>query len=143
MSQKLNELLQQYVNEPYEKLLSLARGGLSVVIPELDKIAKDGKGASLLAPMINVMLAVDNKFNDKELKFINDLLGTNYSFDQIKKLLSDYTGEDWANAIDQFIDSLSEKLKAQILTLLTCFAAVDERISVEETRFIIKLVSKE
>ena len=137
---KYNQLLQQYVNAPYNHLLGIAAGALNRVMPVFNSVAKDGNGATFVVPFICTSLAIDGQFTELEYRFIRDLLGIDQSYDYFKTVVQNYYSIEYVNAIDGLIDSCPQELKGDLLTLCLTFVAVDERISKEENAFIARLL---
>jgi hypothetical protein len=72
---------------------------------------------------------------------LNDLLGGGVDYDAAKANVQAHYSDDAINFVDQIIDACPAEMKAVLLTLVTCFAAVDETVSVDENRFILKLMA--
>ena len=140
-NEKYNQLLQDFVNAPYDVLLAVANDSLAKVMPVFNEIAEDGNGASAVLPFICTALAVDGKFSELEYKFIKDLLEINESYDYFKEVIQQYYSEEWFNAVDRLIDACPDELKNALLSLCLAFVSVDEHISREENGFIAKLMA--
>ena len=136
-----DQLMQNYVNAPYSVLLATANDALSQIMPIFNDIAKDGNGASVVLPFICTAIAVDGHFTELEYRFIKDVTGVNYSYDEFKNIIQDYYTSEWVNAIDHLADSCPENIKTALLTFCLTFVAVDEKISREENAFIAKLMA--
>ena len=107
---KYNQLLQDFVNAPYDVLLAVANDSLAKVMPVFNEIAEDGNGASAVLPFICTALAVDGKFSELEYKFIKDLLDINESYDYFKEVIQQYYSDEWFNAVDGLIDACPDEL---------------------------------
>ena len=135
-----NELMQSYVNLPYEELVSKAQNDLALLAPVFDEASEDGNGSANLFPIILTCLAVDGKYTVLEYKFLEDVFGRELSYDETKKMVNGFYDEDAQDALDKLIDSCSTELKAVLLDLCTCVMAVDETLDVNELKFIQKLI---
>ena len=127
----LNELLQDFVNEPYENLVGMAQQSIVDILPVFNEIADDGQGSKLIIAFIGTSLAIDGK--------LSDVLGGQFSYDEVKNLASAHYSGDMINAIDGLVDSAPVELKSALITFCCCFLAVDETISREEVAFVAKL----
>lgn len=137
-----NELMQTYVNMPYEELVGRAQNTLIELIPVFDKASSDGNGSRTLFHLLLTSLAVDGKFSTLEYKFLNDVFKTDISYDEAKDMVASYYSDGAQDALDEFIDSFDGDLRAKLLELATCALAVDETINKDEVSFITKLISK-
>ena len=140
-NEKYNQLLQDFVNAPYDVLLAVANDSLAKVMPVFNEIADDGNGASIVLPFICTALAVDGKFSELEYKFVKDLIGVDESYDYFKEVVQNYYTAEWVNAVDGLIDSCPDELKNSLLSFCLAFVSVDEKISKEENAFIAKLMA--
>ena len=135
----LNELLQDFVNEPYENLVGMAHQSIVDILPVFNEIADDGQGSKLIIAFIGTSLAIDGKLSELEYRFVCDVLGGQFSYDEVKNLASTHYSGDMINAIDGLVDSAPVELKSALITFCCCFLAVDETISREEVAFVAKL----
>jgi len=140
--QQFNALMQEYVDKSYEELFEIANNSLSVVMDVFNKIAKDGNGAPYVVLFISTTLAIDGRFTELEYKFLNEPLGGNLSYEAAKENVQAHYDDELFDAADKIIDSCPDNLKSVLLMLVTCFAAVDKTITVEEARYIAKLLVK-
>ena len=136
---KFNALMQEYVDKSYDELFEIANQSLSVAMDVFNKIAKDGNGAPYVVLFISTVLAMDGKFTDLEYKFLNDLLGGGVDYNAAKANVQSHYSDEAFELADKLIDSCNTEVKSTLLTLVTCFAAVDQTITVEEARYIAKL----
>lgn len=136
----LNELLQDFVNEPYENLVNIARGTISDLLPVFNNIAEDGQGSKFLVAFMATSLAVDGKLSDLEYRFVCDILG-DFSYEEVKELAQAHYSGDMIELTDRIADACDQDLKATLLTFCCAFLAVDETISREEVAFIQKLLA--
>ena len=141
MSNGYSDLLQKIVNLSYEELLRFAETALVRVMPFFNSVAKDGKGGTFALPFICTALAADGSFTELEHRFVNELLGTSYSYDQFKAVVQDYYTDEWFDAVDGLTDTCPDDLKSDLVLFCLTFVAVDERISKEENAFIAKLMA--
>ena len=135
----LNELLQDFVNEPYENLVGMAKQSIVDILPIFNEIADDGQGSKRIIAFIGTSLAIDGKLSELEYRFVCDVLGGQFSYDEVKNLASAHYSGDMINAIDGLVDSAPVELKSALITFCCCFLAVDETISREEVAFVAKL----
>ena len=136
---ELQKVLQDIVNEPYEKLVGMAKVAISELLPVFANYAEDGNGAPIIIAFFATSLAVDNKLTALETQFCSDIFGC--SKQDVLNLVQHYSTQDLVESLDNVIDSLDVELKSKVLVLCACFLAVDETISVEEVSFIRKLVA--
>ena len=132
---KFTELLKEYVNKSYDELLQLAKNALGVLLPAFEEI-QPGKSTTFVLPFICTSLAIDGKFTELEYKFLNDIFGSNVSYEDAKKLVNVHYDADILELVNDLIDSCGAELKAALLLFCLCFTAVDETISREEAAFI-------
>lgn len=135
------KLMQEYVNAPYENLLSVALAAINDVMPVFDQVADDGNGANIVLPFICVTLASDGKFTELEYRFIKDVTGLDKDYNEFKEVVQHFYTEEWMAAANNLIDQCNSEIKNRILTFCLAFAAVDETISREENAFIAVLMS--
>ena len=109
-NEKYNQLMQQYVNAPYEVLLAVANASLNKVMPFFNSFADDGNGAGIVLPFICISIAADGKFSELEYKFISELLGIDKSYDYFKTVIQQYYSDRWLEAIDKLIDSCHDEV---------------------------------
>lgn len=137
---KFNALMQEYVDKSYDELFDIANQSLSIAMDVFNKIAKDGNGAPYVVLFISTVLAMDGKFTELEYKFLNDLLGGGVDYNSAKANVQSHYNDESFDLANQLIDSCPTEFKTVLLMLVTCFAAVDKTISVEEARYIAKLL---
>ena len=140
--EKFNALMQEYVDKSYEELFDIASKALDIVMDVFNKAAKDGNGAPYVVLFISTTLAIDGQFTALEYKFLNELLGGELDYEAAKATVQSHYDEEAFTLADKIIDSCHDDLKAILLMLVTCFAAVDQTITVEEARYIAKLMVK-
>ena len=133
-----NELMQKYVNTDYPVLVDLAKEAVVRVMPYCKMVDTQYNGNYMLASLILSAIGADGKLTGLESKMLSDVMGLNA--DEINKLISMYDSR-MADLVDHFADNMSVDTKADTLMLVTVFAAVDEKISKEETAFIKKLMA--
>ena len=137
---KFNALLQEYVDKSYDELYEIASQSLAVAMDVFNNIAKDGNGAPYVILFMSTVLAVDGKFTELEYKFLNDLLGGNVDYNTAKANVQSHYNDEAFDLADQIIDACPPEFKTVLLMLVTSFAAVDRTITVEEARYIAKLL---
>lgn len=137
----LNELLQDFVNEPYGNLVGMAKQSISDLLPVFNELAEDGQGSKFVVAFIGTSLAVDGQLSELEYRFVCDVLDGQFSYDEVKGLASAHYSGEMINAIDGLVDACPVELKSALITFCCCFLAVDETISREEVAFVQKLLN--
>ena len=136
----LNEILQDFVNEPYENLVSMAQEAIVRLRPVLDDLSKEEKsGSTILVALMATSLAVDGKLSDLEYQFVCDVLGEDFPREDVKGLAAAHYSDEMMELVDGLVDACSTDLKSTLITFCCCFLAVDETISRDEVAFIQKL----
>ncbi len=137
-----NELMQEFVNDTYENLLSASQGALVKVMDFLTSqgFSEDDTAGALLS-VIFTTVAIDGELSGLETKFVGDVTGITNP-DRVKELcVSYYSQKDaWATRTDELIDAMPMEIKSSLLVLVTAFLAVDGNISVTEQRYVAKLM---
>lgn len=133
-----NEMMQKLVNSDYETLVSIAQEALVGVLPACKEVDPDNDGITMATSIILSAIAADGVLSGLEQKFLADALGL--SQPAIKQLIGLYDSR-MAELVDVFADHSSPRVKAEILALVSAVAAVDEKISHQETAFIKKLMA--
>lgn len=133
-----NELMQKYVNSDYETLVHLAQQALVNLLPICKKVDTDNDGLFMATSIILSAIAADGVLTGLEKKMLKDALGQDDA--TIQKFISMYDSR-MVELTDHFADNMSIDTKADVLMLVTAVAAVDEKISKEETAFIKKLMA--
>ena len=137
----LNELLQDYVNRPYDELLAFARLSLNDLVDDFKQIFDGPDGAAQACMVIvSACLGADGKVTALEHKFLNDLLGTNNDIASTQSMVSALGTSEARELTDQLADSLSNDKKSRLLMFCLSFMAVDETISRDEVAFVLKLI---
>lgn len=135
-----SELMQNYVNLSYDELVTKAQNDLAVLAPVFDEASEDGNGSANLFPIILTCLAVDGKYTALEYKFLEDVFGRQLSYEETKKMVSEFYADEAQELLDKLVDSCNHELKVILLDLCTCVMAVDEKLDVSELKFIQKLI---
>ncbi|MBO7297549.1 MAG: hypothetical protein J6U60_00720 [Clostridia bacterium] len=138
--EKFNNIMKDFVNKSYEELRDTAKQALAVSMNFFAQFDKDHNGASAVVAFMGTMFAADGNFSALEYQLLKDLVGE-VDYETAKATVQSYYSDEWENAVDQLIDACDTEMKSTILVLVTCFAAVDETIKVEEQRFIAKLLA--
>ncbi|MBQ9736532.1 MAG: hypothetical protein IJV96_07100 [Clostridia bacterium] len=133
-------LLKKYVNSSYDELLNLCKANLGELCGILGKYFGQEQTSTTLMILFGTCISVDGKLNGLECKFINDLLGANMSSDEIMKLAQSCVNTNAANFIDSIADALPAEEKSVLLSACLCFLAIDETITVDEIKFLEKLI---
>lgn len=136
MNQKIRDLLQEMVNESYENLVSCAKELMAELIPIFDEALGEGKGSQCIVHIFATCLAVDGKLTAKEYQFVKDIYRNQVTDQDIEDLASSHYSYDIMEEVNKIVDACDHHTKASLLTLCTCFLAVDETISREEVAFL-------
>ena len=138
----LQQILQDYVNLPYEQLLSIAEkefNKLSVCF----EIGFDGNTKTACQAMllfVSTVIGADGKLTGLESRFLNDLIGQEDDYDATLNVVSTLSSAESRKLTDELIDALPTDAKASALTLALCFCAVDETISRDEIAYFQRLM---
>lgn len=133
-----NELMQKCVNEDYETLLMMAKNALGKLLPICKLVDKDNEGVFMATSLVLSAIAADGYLTALEKKLLKDALGMDDA--TIQKFIGLYDSR-MVELVDTFADNINDDVKVDVLMLVTAVAAVDEKISKEETAFIRKLMS--
>lgn len=131
-----NELMQKYVNTDYPVLLDLAKEAIRRLTPACKQVDPEHNGYYMLASIILSAVGADGVLSALEKKLLME--STGISDEEVTKLLKMYDPK-MPDLVNHFCDNMGDDLKADTIMLVTLFAAVDEKISKEETAFIRKL----
>lgn len=136
------EIFQNYVNLPYDQLLSIARG-------EFDKLSlyfNEGfrgnteTACQALLLFVSTVIGADGKLTALESRFLNDLIGQEDNYESTFNVVSALSSEETRELADNLIDALPTEAKAAALTVALCFCAVDETISRDEIAYFERLM---
>ena len=137
------ELMQKMVNYSYEELVGIGRSSFHELLPAFEAFfdgAEEDADTNAIIVLIAACLGVDGKLTELEWRFTNDLLEANHSYDTLHAFVSRLSGSEAEELIDSLADTLEEKARMELLTLVLCFLAVDETITAKETAFVRKLL---
>ena len=135
----LNEMLQKMVNEDYDSIVNIAKSAMANVSDNL-KGTLDDQIATLLYGALGATMVVDASFSSLEQKFISDLgLDVDSMYGFLQSISKD---PSMLESFDGMVDSCDQDTKSALVILVVAIAAIDERISVEETAFIRKLIEE-
>lgn len=130
------ELMQKYVNTDYDVLRDLAKEAVNHLLPTCKQVDPEHEGFYMLTSIILSAIGADGVLTALESKLLTDALGL--SNEEIQKFLKMYDLK-MVELTNYFCDNMGDDTKADAIMLVTIFAAVDEKISKEETAFIRKL----
>lgn len=133
-----NELMQKYVNSDYETLVLLAQKALVNLLPACKAVDKDNDGLFMATSIILAAIGADGVLTGLEKKLLADALGQDE--ETIQKFIKMYDSR-MADLVDHFADNTNDDIKADVLMLVTAVAAVDEKISAQETALIKKIMA--
>ena len=131
-----NELMQKYVNTDYPVLLDLAKEAIRRLTPACKQVDPQHDGYYMLASIILSAVGRDGVLTGLEKKLLMESTGMTDA--EVGKFLKMYDPQ-MPDLVNYFCDNMGDDLKADAIMLVTIFAAVDEKISKEETDFIRKL----
>lgn len=137
MATTFNELMQKYVNSDYETLVALAQKALVNLLPACKAVDPDNDGLFMATSIILAAIGADGVLTGLEKKLLKDALGQDDEV--IEKFISLYDSR-MVELVDHFADKTNDDIKADTLMLITAVAAVDEKISREETALIKKIM---
>lgn len=135
---EFNELMQKWVNTDYPELVEMAKMAVGHLMPACKAVDEKYNGNYMLTSLILTAIGADGVLTALEAKLLGEVLGLDQ--DGIQKLIKLYD-KDMAELADKFADNLGDEVKAHALMLITAIAAVDEKISREETALIKKLMA--
>ena len=139
MSQKFDELLQDYVNQDYDTLLRLAKSKIDELYPLFKRYSPDG-AVELMAGLIATCVAADGTFSELEYEFLGEVMGV-YNYQQLKDYIQNFYNDQAQETTKNLVDTLQGKDKTNMLTICLCICAIDESIKRDETALLAKLFS--
>ena len=135
---EFNELMQKWVNTDYPELVEMAKMAVGHLMPACKAVDQKYGGNYMLSALVLTAIGADGVLTSLEADLLGDVLGLDK--DGIQKFIKMYDSE-MADLADKFADNLGDEVKAHALMLITAIAAVDEKISREETNLIKKLMA--
>ncbi|MBE6587972.1 MAG: hypothetical protein E7647_06120 [Ruminococcaceae bacterium] len=133
----LTDILQKYVNADYDTLVTVAQKALTQLLPACREVDPENDGFLMASGIILAAVGADGVLSSLEKKFVCDVLGIkSETFDRFLKLYN----EGLSELVDKFADTLEGDVKANTLTLVASVAACDEKITLEESAFIRKIL---
>ena len=137
----LNRLLQRYVDKSYDELLALANLSWAEVSDGIKQLLGPGRAyADAMILVVSACLGADNKLTELECRFLNDLLESDMTYEEVLDIVSAVGDDEGRDLTDRLANSLSKDCKVVLLSFCLCFLAVDETITREEAAFILKLM---
>lgn len=133
----LTDILQKYVNADYDTLVEVAQKALTELLPACREVDPDNDGFLMASGIILSAMAADDVLTSLEKKFVCDVLGIG---DETFQKFLDLYNDGLADLVDKFADTLEDDVKTNTLTLVACVAACDEKITLEESAFIRKIL---
>lgn len=138
MANNLNELLQEYVDKPYDELLTLARCCLSDLVGPLTACFGSKQDVTeVVMIVISACVGIDGKITGLENKFIGDLTGTHTDYTRV---VAARNNEMSRKLTDAMVDTMDNHSRTCLTAFCLCFLAVDKTISREEVAFIQRLI---
>lgn len=135
----LQELLQDYVNKPYEELLTLAKTSYIQIVARLNQTEGAEVATAAGIVLVTACLGVDGVLSDLEYRFFCDLFGATASRADLNAELMRDRAETQELA-DGLFDSCDTDLKSAMLEFCLCFLAVDQAITRDEVAFVVRLL---
>lgn len=135
---KINEIFQKYVNKSYDELMELAQKAMAAIFPYCQQVDKEYDGAFMLANILLACVSSDGKVNDQECKFIAELTGI--SIQNVLGLVAGLSSEKVFKLTDAFADALDVDAKAAMAALIVTVLACDQRVTVEENKFLRRIL---
>lgn len=134
-----DELMQQYVDAPYEVLVEKANRDVDLIEADLDGC--DVSVDDVVIPVVLTCFGTDGEFTDKEYNFLHDVIA-DLTYEQAKDCVQAFYNEqeESENDVDELVDGLTDDMKAVFLDLVCCVLAVDGKLSAPEVNFIKKLI---
>ena len=131
------EILQNYVNSDYNTLVGLAKQALVDILPACKAVDPEHEGFFVVTSIILAGIGADGVLTGLEKKFLSDVLGQDEA--TIQKFIGLYSSK-MAELVDKFADASTTEIKSKLLVLVTAVAAVDEKISYQETALLRKIL---
>lgn len=138
MANSFNELMQDFVNTDYSKLVAMAGQAMANLIPVCKQVDPDNDGFMMLSSIVLAAVGADGKLSGMEKQFLCDVMGLDGA--TVDKYIGMYNA-NMPELVDRFVDTLGGDIKNNAVMLVCCIAACDETISREETAFIRKLLA--
>ena len=130
---EFEDMMQAYVNADYDELAELAGDAAEELIPLCERIDDENGGFDLLAMIVLVAVYADGAVAPIEKRLMVDGLGMDS--DVAEGLLEMYD-PGMGDVVFNIADCADEDEFAALLSLITSFAAVDERITKDETALL-------
>lgn len=132
MENKIDQIMQAYVNKSYDELLASAKSSLGRLMPFFQSIDKDA-GSKYVMHFMATALAVDDKFTRLEYNYFCDLFDIHESYEEVKNFIADFDSYEAIALADHVFDSIpNNDVKSDLLNLFLCTVSIDEHISREE-----------
>ena len=135
------DLLQKYVDMPYDELLETANQNMAYFIGDIKQKFGPQDGPGFVAVLIGVCLGSDAKLTELENKFLNDVSGAKNSYAENLKFVQEASTEVARKLVEDIVRSLPQKTRAAVCSFCLCFYAVDETVSKEEIAFLERLLT--
>jgi hypothetical protein len=137
----VKEIMQKYLDATYDELVEVAKSALLKLTPVFDEADEEGSGAKFVVPVVCAAIAADGRFSKLECQFVNDVLDTEFSYEDLMATVRLYAGERCAMIVDKICDACSTPLKTEFLSLCLCILAVDKTMTRDEAAFLAKLLA--
>lgn len=131
-----NELMQKYVNSDYEVLLDLGKQAVAHLRPVCKLVDQKHQGNYMLTAILLSAIGADGVLTALEKKLLTEMMDLK---EQLVDSFIRMYDPSMVELTHKFCDEISDDVKADTIMLVTVIAAVDEKISREETEFIRKL----
>lgn len=139
---ELKELLQKFVDMSHEERVELGKESMEALGDDLVVHGLSEKAATnFIFLLITVALSADRVTAEAEYRLFCDITGVKTTYEEFYEITNGGADEDIVEEFDAFLDQMSESGKNAALTLALCFLASDDKITPEETKLFVKLVS--
>ena len=142
---ELKQILQDFVNEPYEKLVDMAIAAFADINNTFEKVAPGVDATQLMVSLFATSLAVDGKLTELECKFVSDIFN-GVTYNEIKELVEAHHSAEMVSFIDEFVkyvtgsqenQSLKDFFKTVDLLLVDDIQFLSDKVKTAEMFFYI------
>jgi len=136
--EKLQDLLQKYVNADYTSLLRQADLDLTALTQLLLAKNVDQKDlSSIFYTIINLTIAADGQFSSLEAQFLKDL----FQIESFQMFSRETVEANTNSFLEQLLRTLNLEERTYLIDFCVCLLSIDKTITREEYTFIQKLLS--
>ena len=138
MKSKFDELYKTFEEKDEASRLKLANKAASNLFTYLmraEGLSKEEAFVFILA-IIRMFVSYDKAIDQKECDLFNQLLNTNLTLDEFKKIFEEKVDE---NVIDEIVDSLPNEMRSEVCLLGLAFISSDGKINESEKEIFRKI----